>query len=114
MASKYAFAPTLRELRFLFCQTGEPSASTRYSPLPSLPERSISVVDSDEKRSFLTRAYPTMKKANPHTPILIRGALGVGPRVWARHEHGREEVQDLSGLSDKEIEERVAGLVRGS
>ena len=30
MASKYAFAPVLREVRFLFCQTSEQSASTRY------------------------------------------------------------------------------------
>lgn len=36
-------------------------------------------------RSFLTRAYPTMKKNNPHTPILIREALDVEPKVWARY-----------------------------
>jgi NADH dehydrogenase (ubiquinone) 1 alpha subcomplex subunit 2 len=26
-----------------------------------------------------------MKKANPHTPILIREALEVEPKVWARY-----------------------------
>lgn len=35
--------------------------------------------------SFLTQQYPAMKKANPHTPILIREALEVEPRVWARY-----------------------------
>ena len=36
-------------------------------------------------RSFLTRAYPTMKKNNPHTPIMIREALGIEPKVFARY-----------------------------
>jgi hypothetical protein len=32
MASKYAFNAGLKELRFLFCQTSEASAATRYAP----------------------------------------------------------------------------------
>lgn len=36
-------------------------------------------------RSFLNRAYPTMKKHNPHTPILMREASGTEPRVFARY-----------------------------
>lgn len=36
-------------------------------------------------RSFLVRAYPTMKKHNPSTPILIREAQGIEPKVWARY-----------------------------
>jgi len=31
MASKYAFGQGLKELRFLFCQTSEHSAATRYA-----------------------------------------------------------------------------------
>lgn len=31
MASKYAFSTGLKELRFLFCQTSEHSAATRYA-----------------------------------------------------------------------------------
>lgn len=48
-------------------------------------------------RSFLTRAYPTMKKNNPHTPIMIREAMGIEPRVYARYEYGKEKVADLKG-----------------
>ena len=48
-------------------------------------------------RSFLTRAYPTMKKNNPYTPIMIREASGVEPRVYARYEYGREKMEDLRG-----------------
>lgn len=36
-------------------------------------------------RNFLLRAYPTMKKHNPHTPILIREAQNVEPKVYARY-----------------------------
>ncbi|KZZ99103.1 NADH:ubiquinone oxidoreductase 10.5kD subunit [Moelleriella libera RCEF 2490] len=90
-ASKYAFAKTLKEVRFLFCQTSEQSA-----PL----------------RSFLTRAYPTMKKNNPQTPILIREAQGTLPKVYARYEFGDERAQSLEGLSDKQIEDTITGLVK--
>ena len=31
------------------------------------------------------RSYPTMKKNNPHTPIMIREASGTEPRVFARY-----------------------------
>jgi hypothetical protein len=36
MAAKYAFGQGLKELRFLFCQTSEHSAATRYAP-PTSP-----------------------------------------------------------------------------
>ncbi|KAH8907776.1 NADH dehydrogenase, alpha subcomplex, subunit 2 [Coniochaeta sp. PMI_546] len=64
MSGKYAFTKALREVRFLFCQTSEQSAATR---------------------SFLTRAYPTMKKNNPTIPIMLRDAAGTAPKVYARY-----------------------------
>ncbi|KAI0869703.1 thioredoxin-like protein [Hypoxylon argillaceum] len=90
MSSKYAFGQALKEVRFLFCQ-GETSAATR---------------------TFLTRAYPTMKKNNPHTPILMREAAGTIPKVYARYAFGVEKSQSLEGLSDKQIEDAVATLVK--
>lgn len=74
-----------------------------------------------------------MKKNNPHTPIMIREALGIEPRVYARYEYGREKMADLkgeahqgpgtyfrnpvtyssAGLDDKAIEDKVTGLVKG-
>ncbi|PMD27884.1 NADH dehydrogenase, alpha subcomplex, subunit 2 [Hyaloscypha hepaticicola] len=91
MSGKYVFSQTLKEVRFLFCQTGEHSGPTR---------------------SFLARAYPTMKKNNPHTPIMLREAAGTQPRVYARYEFGQEKSESLAGLSDKEIEDKVTGLVK--
>lgn len=91
MSGKYAFTKSLKEVRFLFCQTSDHGAATR---------------------SFLLRAYPTMKKNNPHTPIMLREALNTEPMVYARYEYGKEKKESLSGLNDKEIEERITGLVK--
>ncbi|KAF1348772.1 thioredoxin-like protein [Delphinella strobiligena] len=90
MSGKYAFAKALKEVRFHHCQTGEGSAAVR---------------------SFLTRAYPTMKKNNPYTPIMIREALGIEPKVYARYEFGQEKVASLKGLDDKAIESKLTELV---
>ncbi|KAI1380027.1 NADH dehydrogenase, alpha subcomplex, subunit 2 [Hypoxylon crocopeplum] len=91
MSAKYAFTKTLRELRFRFCHSGEDSAAIR---------------------TFLLRAYPTMKKNNSSIPILLREASGTLPQVYARYEFGKERSKSLQGLTDKEIEEAVSQLVK--
>lgn len=85
MSAKYAFNKSLKELRFLFCQTSSHSDATRYVLNSSLcnPFRTNQMLVYD--RSFLNRAYPTMKKNNPYVPILIREASGTEPRVFARY-----------------------------
>ncbi|BCS02853.1 L51/S25/CI-B8 domain-containing protein [Aspergillus luchuensis] len=93
MSSKYVFTKGLKELRFLFCQTSQASSATR---------------------SFLQRAYPTMKKHNPHTPILMREAAGTVPRVYARYAFGQEKQEALTGLTDQQIEEKITQLVKAS
>ncbi|KIW00774.1 uncharacterized protein PV09_07754 [Verruconis gallopava] len=93
MATKYAFSQSLKELRFHLCQKSDHSAATRQ---------------------FLLRSYPTMKKHNPHTPILIREAFDVQPKVWARYEYGKEKMVPLSNLDEKAIESKVKELVSAS
>ncbi|KAK3632907.1 hypothetical protein LTR56_016086 [Elasticomyces elasticus] len=110
-SGKYAFAKGLKELRFHHCQTSEHSNAIRYIHTPCAVRFGI-LTSYDDTRSFLTRAYPTMKRNNPHTPIMIREALDVGPRVYARYEFGREKMADLRGLDDKAIEDKVTGLVK--
>ena len=39
MSGKFAFAKSLKEVRFLFCQTGEHSAATRYARPPAHASR---------------------------------------------------------------------------
>ncbi|SPO03746.1 probable NADH2 dehydrogenase (ubiquinone) 10.5K chain [Cephalotrichum gorgonifer] len=92
MSGRYAFTQAVKELRFLFCQTSEQSAAVR---------------------TFLTRAYPIMKKNNPHVPILIREGAGVSPKIYARYDLGQEKSQSLEGLTDKQVEDAVTGLVKG-
>ena len=36
-------------------------------------------------RSFLTRAYPIMKKNNPSIPIMLREAAGTTPKIYTRY-----------------------------
>jgi NADH dehydrogenase (ubiquinone) 1 alpha subcomplex subunit 2 len=114
MSGKYAFTKGLKEVRFLFCQTSDHSAATRFALQHDVQ---CAYVLRTVYRSFLTRAYPTMKKNNPHTPIMLREALGFEPRVfarygmfdrtvsgsarilifWGRTELGKEKQESLSG-----------------
>ncbi|GAB7335267.1 hypothetical protein MBLNU13_g07676t1 [Cladosporium sp. NU13] len=126
MSGKYVFSKALKELRFLHCQTSEHSNAVRYAlqqtllatihsidirPTGRTPQAKSTNM-SNLLRSFLNRAYPTMKHHNPHTPIMIREALNTQPRVFARYEFGREKVEELSGLDDKAIESKIGALVR--
>ncbi|KAF2796862.1 NADH dehydrogenase, alpha subcomplex, subunit 2 [Melanomma pulvis-pyrius CBS 109.77] len=91
MAAKYGFSQSVKELRFLFCQTSEHSAAVR---------------------GFLTKSYPTMKKHNPHTPIMLREASGIEPKVYARYEFGKEKMIPLKGLDDVAIQKQITELVK--
>ncbi|RMX92888.1 hypothetical protein D0868_13161 [Hortaea werneckii] len=91
MSGKYVFSKALKELRFHHCQTSD---------------------HSNAIRSFLTRAYPTMKHHNPHTPILIREAMNIQPRVFARYEFGKEKMADLQGMWERRLRERLSCHVK--
>ena len=93
MSGKYAFTSTLREVRFHLCHSSPASEATRCVKL-SVDNKSLVFHGSIQNnadpissidRSFLKRAYPTMKKNNPNIPILIREATGIEPKVWARY-----------------------------
>lgn len=63
-------------------------------------------------RSFLTRAYPTMKKNNPHTPIMLRDAAGTQPRVYARYGEQAASWCCCSSSEDHVLREKVLTLDR--
>lgn len=91
MSGKYAFTKTLKEVRFHMCHTGKQSDPLRYATM-TWDHRTLVFsrwtereANHDDLRNFLLRAYPTMKKNNPHTPIMIREALDVEPKVYARY-----------------------------
>jgi NADH dehydrogenase (ubiquinone) 1 alpha subcomplex subunit 2 len=83
MATKYAFGQGLRELRFHLSNSGQGSDACRCV-YQSREHQALQSTDG-RHRSFLRRAYPTMKHHNPSIPILIREATGVEPKVWARY-----------------------------
>ncbi|KAI6130976.1 NDUFA2, NADH ubiquinone oxidoreductase 10.5kD subunit [Pisolithus croceorrhizus] len=113
-----ALSPTLREVRILFCQSGQASEGTRQ---------------------FVLANYPVMKKHNPDLPILIREASGTPARVFARFGaflvhvlqralrpslglaellpfigRGVEKHVELDNLSSGDVTSRVARLLSGS
>ena len=45
-----------------------------------------------------------MKKHNPNTPILIREAQGVEPRVWARYGIVTHAIAELKTDEDQDLE----------
>ena len=103
MSAKYAFAKGLKEVRFHMCHTNNGSDALRYGcpnhflETTFLAHRSVHLVADPATRTFLKRAYPAMKKANPQTPILIREALGTEPKVWTRFGYGKERSESLTG-----------------
>jgi hypothetical protein len=84
MSGRYAFAKGLKEVRFLFCQTGDHSSATRCV-IPSSSLGNPTLTSTCAPRSFLTRAYPIMKKNNPAIPIMLREAQGTLPKIYARY-----------------------------
>jgi len=45
---------------------------------------------------------------------MIREALGIEPKVYARYEFGKEKMVPLKGLDDKAIESKVTELVKST
>ena len=53
-----------------------------------------------------------MKKHNPNTPLLVREAFGVSPRIWARYERGEESSATVEGLSSADVEKELQKLAQ--
>ncbi|KAF5354331.1 hypothetical protein D9756_007220 [Leucocoprinus leucothites] len=88
-----AFSPALREIRFLFSQSGPASAGTR---------------------EFVLARYNSIKQHNPDLPVLIREAEGTPARAFARFERGVERHVELEGLAAKDVESKVSQLLVSS
>ncbi|KAJ3572729.1 hypothetical protein NP233_g2884 [Leucocoprinus birnbaumii] len=88
-----ALSPALREVRFLFSQSGSASAGTR---------------------EFVLARYNSIKQHNPDLPVLVREAEGTPARVFARFERGVERHVELDGLAAKDVESKVSQLLTTS
>lgn len=86
-----ALSPSVKELRFLFCQQSSASAGARQ---------------------YIVKQYASIKKANPDLPVLIREANGTPARVFARFERGVERHVEVDGMSADEVEKALGALVQ--
>lgn len=91
MSKAFKFSQGLRELRLHLCQTSEASLGAR---------------------KFVEKYYVDLKKLNPNTPILIREANNVQPKLWARYNLGKEEHLTLTNMNDTQVFAAVEKLAK--
>ncbi|KAJ4817824.1 NADH dehydrogenase [ubiquinone] 1 alpha subcomplex subunit 2 [Rhynchospora pubera] len=89
MAWRGNLSKSIKELRFLFCQTSPASSHTR---------------------DFVLKNYTDLKTKNPKLPILIRECSGVQPQIWARYDMGVERCVRLDGLTAEQINAKLEEL----
>lgn len=65
---------------------------------------------SQGAREFILQNYSKIKAANQTTPFLVREAVDIKARLFARLPMGVERKLMLEGLSAKEIEQQLAIL----
>jgi hypothetical protein len=107
MSTKHAFSKTLKELRLFGCPTGTGSAAFRY-----VGARAAAALT--RRRSFVQRAYPSLKRHNPQTPIMVREATGAPAQVFARYGECVLRADDADARRTRRREERLAaGPERG-
>ncbi|KPM06340.1 hypothetical protein NH340_JMT07238 [Sarcoptes scabiei] len=63
--------------------------------------------ESQGVRNFINSHYVALKKQIPDTPILIREARGIQPKVWARFDYCKEECLDLSNQNSDAILKQI-------
>ncbi|KAH7640483.1 ndufa2, NADH:ubiquinone oxidoreductase 10.5kD subunit [Dermatophagoides farinae] len=66
---------------------------------------------SQGARNFIQEHYANLKKQLPDTPILIREARGIEPKIWARYEFGKEQCIVLSNQNSSSIMSNVKQLI---
>ncbi|OIW01040.1 hypothetical protein TanjilG_14223 [Lupinus angustifolius] len=91
MAWRGNISKSIKELRFLLCQSSPASLSAR---------------------AFIEKNYTELKTLNPKLPILIRESKGVEPQLWARYDLGIEKGVKLEGLTETQISKALEDLVK--
>lgn len=90
MSWRGRISENVRELRWFYCPN-----STRGHGL----------------RQFLGKNYEDLKTLNPSTPLLVRSRDGAPTQLWASYDFGVEEVRDLDGASEAQVEQALRELV---
>ncbi|CAN6248076.1 unnamed protein product, partial [Urochloa humidicola] len=91
MAWTGSLSRSVKEIRFLFCQSSSASAAAR---------------------EFVRNNYAEIKARNPTVPFLVRECSGIQPQLWARYEMGVERCVDLNGLTEAQIDRKLEELAK--
>ncbi|KAL5214130.1 hypothetical protein ABZP36_003282 [Zizania latifolia] len=91
MAWRTNLSRSVKEIRFLFCQSSPASAPAR---------------------EFVKKNYGHIKARNPSLPVLIRECSGVKPQLWARYDMGVERCVLLDGLTEAQIDGKLEELAK--
>ncbi|KAI8798651.1 NADH dehydrogenase [ubiquinone] 1 alpha subcomplex subunit 2 [Biomphalaria glabrata] len=65
-------------------------------------------------REYLESNYVGLKKQNPKFPFLVREALNVQPKVYARYELGKESSLPLTNMTKEQVSRAVESLIASS
>ncbi|KAJ3653701.1 hypothetical protein Zmor_012939 [Zophobas morio] len=91
MSGAVKFASRLKELRIHLCQKSPSSQGVR---------------------DFIEQHYVSLKSGNPKTPILIRECSGVEPKLWARHDKGKETSVSLKDMSASDVLSQISAVAK--
>ncbi|KAM0824622.1 hypothetical protein ACQ4PT_070073 [Festuca glaucescens] len=91
MAWRSRLSRSVKEIRFLFCQSSPASGPAR---------------------EFVKKNYGDIKTCNPALPVLIRECSGVEPQLWARYDMGVERCVRLDGLTEAQIDKKLEELAK--
>ncbi|CAD8065816.1 unnamed protein product [Paramecium primaurelia] len=81
---------SVKELRFVFCQT---------------------CGRSEGIRNLVSKNYWQWKDANPHFPFVVRECESIDPYVLIRYKYGVEKKALIGNLNEQELEQVLGKLV---
>ena len=90
MSWRSEISKSVRELRFVLCQTSPHSKGVRH---------------------YIKNNYLDIKSANPDLPFIVRECKNAMPTVMARYDYGVEKCVYIEHLDENEIDAVVKDLV---
>jgi NADH dehydrogenase (ubiquinone) 1 alpha subcomplex subunit 2 len=93
MSWRSEISKSVRELRFVFCQTSPASKGVRQ---------------------FVQNNYLDIKEKNPNFPFIVRECLNAQPTVMARYDFGVEKRIYVPNLEEGDVDSVVKELIEQS
>ena len=93
MSRAFQFGKAVKELRIHLCQNSSSSSGVRQ---------------------FIEKHYVDFKNLNKTTPILIREASNVQPKLYARYEFGKEAHLPLTNMNESQVLSALEKLAKNN